>query len=38
LTVKIVALALVLSTLVAGSAIFASHTPSAMTACIAGCE
>jgi hypothetical protein len=35
---KIVALALVIGVLVAGSAIFASHNPRAMAACIASCE
>jgi hypothetical protein len=38
LTVKIVELALVIGTLVVWSAIFASHNPPAMTACIASCE
>jgi hypothetical protein len=35
---KIVALTLVISVLVAGSATFASHNPRGLTACIASCE
>jgi len=35
---KIVALALVIGTLVAGSAIFATSQPRALTACVLSCE
>jgi hypothetical protein len=38
MTMKIVALAVVIATLVAGSAIFATNDPRALSACVSSCE